>query len=66
MCVDTPEHVPRPLVEGDEGLALPPLTVVVHEPIGLYPVVELELSAQDVDVLLGEEELGLDPGSAAL
>ena len=66
MCVNTPEHIPRLLVEGDEGLALTPLTVVVHEPIGLYPMVEGELSAHDVDVLLGEEKLWADIGSVAL
>ena len=63
VCVDSPEYVACLLVESDDCLVS--LTVVVDIPTRLHLGAKVELRAEDLDVLPGEDQLRVDADRGA-
>ena len=58
VSLETAEHVACLVVVRDHGLV--PLAVVVDKPVWLHSGVEHEVGSQDVDLLAGEEQVGVN------
>ena len=58
VCLQSAEHAPCLVVVRDHGLV--PETVVVDKPVGLHSGVEDQVRAEDVDVLAGQEQDGVN------
>ena len=58
MCLQTDEHVPRILVQSDDGLV--PLAAPVDKPVRLHRGGKVEVAINNVDFLAGQENFRVD------